>query len=129
MFISKTIPEDTVEQSRYFKSDTCARNVSYIILHTIFVGWLDRFRILCSDTLGENFHNCMAMINYSTCLTDLVKILLHETACYTGILTVEMLKKCPIWSIFKHHYPGEGHFFFTIAEEIHEILVVQSRQC
>jgi hypothetical protein len=36
---------------------------------------------------------------------------------------MEMLKKCPIWSIFKYHHPGKGMLFLTVAKQVHKILV------
>jgi hypothetical protein len=36
---------------------------------------------------------------------------------------MEMLKKCPIWSIFKYHHSGKGMLFLTVAKQVHKILV------
>lgn len=43
-------------------------------------------------------------------------------------LTMEMLKKCPIGSILKHHHPGKRLFFLAVAEQAHEILVANFGQ-
>lgn len=40
-----------------------------------------------------------------------------------GRLTMEILKKCPVWSILKHHSSGKRILFFTIAEQIHKVLM------
>lgn len=40
-----------------------------------------------------------------------------------------MFKKCPVWSIFKHHHPSKRLFFLTIAKEVHEVLVIHFGQC
>lgn len=40
-----------------------------------------------------------------------------------------MLKKCPIWSILKHHHPSKRLFFLAITNEVHEVLVIHFWQC
>ena len=34
-----------------------------------------------------------------------------------------MLKKCPIWSIFKYHRSSKGVLFLAVAKQVHKILV------
>lgn len=40
------------------------------------------------------------------------------------ILTVKMLEKSSIWSILKHHHPGERLTLLAITKKVHKILMV-----
>lgn len=37
-----------------------------------------------------------------------------------------MFKESAVWSILKDHHPSERFILFTVAEKIHEILVIYS---
>lgn len=52
-----------------------------------------------------------------------------EMVCWTERITMQMLKKCPIWSIFKHHHSVERLILLTEANQIHKVLMVDPWQC
>ena len=39
-----------------------------------------------------------------------------------------MLEECAVRSVLEHHHPGEGLFFLAVAQQVHEVLVVDSGQ-